>query len=154
MISYVERLVRFALPIDYCKRCRLEAAVASARLKRTEPTECDKTNGEKCNYLQHEPPFQVHPDNWLPLLLYDKIRNLSPLRSVTLGHASQVRRAFSVEAMMAVLDLYCPAASLTRKRFLVDALGEINKTYTAGESASISYLSEQANRDIKKRSTR
>lgn len=93
----------------------------------------------------------MHPDNWLPLLLYAKIKNLSPLRSIQLGHASQVRREFSVEAMMIIINEYCPTINITRRRFLIEALGEINKVYVNAERLSIAALSEQANRDRKKK---
>ncbi len=87
-------------------------------------------------------PFQLHPDNWLPLILYHKIVKLSPLTTKTLGGSTILSKSLSVEAMRLILDIHAIGLSPAKIDYVVQAIGEIHSTYDRHEQTSL-ILSEQ-----------
>lgn len=64
-----------------------------------------------CEVLMGASPYQLHPDNWLPIAIYERTIGLSPMEIVTIpkkdgGTITVSRRNLSVEALRFALEEY------------------------------------------------
>ena len=97
-----------------------------------------------CEVIQHQNPSQVHPDNWLPLLIYDKVTDLSPSLIYQYGLVYGARPTMSIEVLRLLLDLH--GSDLTQKEveYIVDCLGMIHSIYERTYNNRMQVMDSQA----------
>jgi len=109
----------------YCNQCRaMHSDRTKASKKLSEPS-CDKTNGDKCEVLQGK-PYELHPDNWLPILIFEKALQFSPVEQME-GyndgkHQIYTSRVLSLEAIRFVIESYLEDGEVEDMDYLLDGI--------------------------------
>ena len=94
--------------LRYCATCRARHEERD-RGRGVDFPRCEKEEG-MCEMLMGAPPFRLHPDNWLPIAIYERAIGLSPMEIVTIptdkGSISLSHRSLSMEALRFALEDY------------------------------------------------
>lgn len=70
-------------------------------------------------------------------MLYEKIINLSPLTTKSLGSSTRLSRSFSTDAMRMVMDIYTVGLEPNRVDYIFNAITAIHSTYTQEEVSAL-----------------
>ncbi len=84
--------------------------------------------------LMGAPPYQLHPDNWLPISIYERAVGLSPLEIVTIpkkngGSISISRRTLSLEALRFALEDYADILKKYNQEWILDSISLIQSVF-------------------------
>lgn len=109
----------------YCTQCRARHRERAEASKKESRPSCDVTDGRKCEVIQSK-PYQLHPDNWLPILIFEKALRFSP-ETQTQGykdgvHQIRTHRKVSLDAITFVISAYLEDDEIDDMGYLLDAL--------------------------------
>ncbi len=79
-------------------------------------------------------PYQLHPDNWIPIAIYERAIGLSPMEIVTIpkkdgGTISLSRRNLSMEALRFALEDYSDLIKKYSRDWILDSISIIQAVF-------------------------
>ena len=109
----------------YCVQCRARHRERAEASKKESKPSCDTTMGLKCEVIQ-DTPYRLHPDNWLPILIFQKALMFSPevqREGYKEGvHRISTSRVVSLDAIKFVIESYLEDDEIDNMDRLLDAL--------------------------------
>lgn len=84
--------------------------------------------------LMGAPPYQLNPDNWIPIAIYERAIGLSPMEIVTIpkkdgGTITISRRNLSMEALRFALEDYADVIRKYSRDWILDSISIIQSTF-------------------------
>ena len=84
--------------------------------------------------LMGAPPYQLHPDNWIPIVIYERAISLSPMEIVTIpkkdgGTITISRRNLSMEALRFALEDYADVIKRYSRDWILDSISIIQSIF-------------------------
>ncbi len=87
-----------------------------------------------CEVLMGAHPYQLYPDNWIPIVIYERAIGLSPMEIVTIprkdgGTISLSRRNLSMEALRFALEDYADVLKKYSRDWILDSISIIQSVF-------------------------